>query len=192
FLRPLLFTVLFLGYNPRIASEIFYSGEARIDKICNLIKCSKYSIHDISRIQSRKKGEYYRLNMPFELGIDIGCRLASEGILKSKTCLILEKDKYRYQKALSDLSHSDIKSHNNDPETLVLQVRNWFTELGSKKAPGATRIWERFNEFMADFHEARERDGFKDRDFQSMPVPEYLDFIKEWIAENSKQIEPKA
>jgi len=191
-LRPLLFTVLFLDYNPRIASEIFDSGEARINKICNLIKCSKYSIHDISRIQSRKKGEYYRLNMPLELGIDIGCRLANEGILKSKTCLILEKDKYRYQKALSDLSNSDIKSHNNDPETLVLQVRNWFTELGFKKAPSATRIWERFNEFMADFHEARERDGFKDRDFESMPVPEYIDFIKEWIAENIRQMEPKA
>ena len=154
-LRPLLFTVLFLNFNPRIASERFDSGEARINKICSLIKCSKYSIHDISRIQSRKKGEYYRLNMPLELGIDINCRLANEGILKSKTCLILEKDKYRYQKALSDLSNSDIKSHNNDPETLVLQVRNWFTELGFKKAPSATRIWERFNEFMADFHEAR-------------------------------------
>ena len=67
-LRPLLFTVLFLGYNPRIASERFDSGEARITKICNLITCSRYSIHDISRIQSSKKGEYYRLNMPFELG----------------------------------------------------------------------------------------------------------------------------
>jgi hypothetical protein len=51
-LRPLLFTVLFLGYNPRIASESCDSGEARIGKICNLIQCSKHSIHDISRIQS--------------------------------------------------------------------------------------------------------------------------------------------
>ncbi|MFZ2447606.1 MAG: hypothetical protein WAW37_14720 [Syntrophobacteraceae bacterium] len=187
-LRPLLFTVIFLEYNPRIASERFDSGEARINKICSLIQYSKYSIHDISRIQSSKKGEYYRLNMPLELGIDIGCRLANEGVLQSKTCLILEKDKYRYQKALSDLSNSDIKSHNNDPETLVLQVRNWFTELGLKKAPSATRIWERFNEFMADFSEARERDGFKDRDLEFMPVPEYLDFIKEWIAGNISQM----
>ena len=83
---------------------------------------------------------------------------------------------------LSDLSNSDIKSHNNDPETLVFQIRNWFAELGLKKAPSATRIWERFNEFMADFRETRERDGFKDRDLEYMPVPEYLDFIKEWIA----------
>ena len=66
-LRPLLFTVLFLNYNPRIASERFDSGEARINKICELIKCSRYSIHDISRIRSKKRGEYYRLNMPLEL-----------------------------------------------------------------------------------------------------------------------------
>jgi hypothetical protein len=186
-LRPLLFTVIFLDYNPRIASERFDSGEARINKICSLIKCSKYSIHDISRIQSSKRGEYYRLNMPLELGIDIGCRLANDGSLQSKTCLILEKDKYRYQKALSDLSNSDIKNHNNDPETLVLQVRNWFSELGLKKAPSATRIWEHFNEFMADFRESREKDGFKDRDLEFMPVPEYLDFIKEWITGNSSK-----
>jgi len=88
-LRPLLFTVLFLNFNPRIASERFDSGEARINKICELIKCSRYSIQDISRIRSKKRGEYYRLNMPLELGIDIGCRLANEGVLQSKTCLIL-------------------------------------------------------------------------------------------------------
>jgi hypothetical protein len=187
-LRSLLFTVIFVGYNPRIASERFDSGEARISKICDLIKCSRYSIHDISRIQSSRRGEYYRLNMPLELGIDIGCRLASKGILQSKTCLILEKDKYRYQKALSDLSNSDIKSHNNDPETLVFQVRNWFTELGLRNVPSATKIWERFNEFMADFFEARERDGYQDRDLEFMPVPEYMDFVKEWITENIRQV----
>ena len=123
--------------------------------------------------------------MPFELGIDFGCRLTDAGILQSKTCLILEKDKYGYQKAISDLSNSDIKNHNNDPETLVFQVRNWFAGLGMKHAPSATRIWERFNEFMADFREARERDGFKDRDLEFMPVPEYIDFIRQWIAEST-------
>ena len=163
------------------------SGEARINKICELIKSSRYSIHDISRIRSKKRGEYYRLNMPFGLGIDIGCRLGDEGILRSKTCLILEKEKYGYQRALSDLSNSDIKSHNNDPETLIFQVRNWFTELGLKNAPSATRIWERFNEFMADFREAREKDGFKDRDLEFMPAPEYINFIRQWIAENAGQ-----
>jgi hypothetical protein len=37
---------------------------------------------------------------------------------------------------------------------------------------------------MADFRETRERDGFKDRDLEFMPVPEYINFIREWIAGN--------
>jgi len=85
------------------------------------------------------------------------------------------------------LSSSDIKSHNNDPETLVLQVRNWFAELGLKNAPGPTRIWDRFSHFMAGFREAREKDGFNDRDLEVMPVPEYINFIKQWIAASAGQ-----
>jgi hypothetical protein len=49
-LRPLLFTIIYLGYNPRIATESFDSGEIRIQKIGKLIKDSKFSIHDLSRI----------------------------------------------------------------------------------------------------------------------------------------------
>jgi hypothetical protein len=29
--------------------------------------------------------------------------------------------------------------------------------------------------------------GFKDRDLEFMPVPEYINFIKEWIAGNAGQ-----
>ncbi len=45
-LRPLLFTIIYLGYNPRIASERSDSAENRVDKICELIRDSNYSIHD--------------------------------------------------------------------------------------------------------------------------------------------------
>jgi len=33
-LRPLLFTIVYLGYNPKIATERADSGEARLFKIC--------------------------------------------------------------------------------------------------------------------------------------------------------------
>ena len=58
-------------------------------------------------------GEYFRLNMPFELGIDVGCRLFRNGC-GGKQCLILEAERYRYQAAISDLSNSDIAIHRND------------------------------------------------------------------------------
>src|ERR1700694_3352516 len=73
-LRPILFTIAYLGFNPQIASQTADSGEQRINKILSLILKSKFSIHDLSRIRSAKPGEFFRLNMPFELGIDYGCR----------------------------------------------------------------------------------------------------------------------
>src|SRR5215204_1149067 len=86
-LRPLLFTVIYLDFHPKIASERSDSGEQRIDKICELIEESKYSIHDLSRLKCNKKGEFYRLNMPFELGIDYGSRRFAADQLKDKKCL---------------------------------------------------------------------------------------------------------
>ncbi len=185
-LRPLIFTVLYLGYNPRIATERSDSGEARINKLRELIEHSKLSIHDLSRIRSVKANEFYRMNMPFELGLDIGCKFFKDGHARDKKCLILEKRKYRYQKALSDMSGSDIKSHNNEPEELVRQVRNWFVENEIKHADSGTRIWEVFNEFMADFYEKRVEEGFKKKDLEMMPLPEYIRFIRKWLKQRSR------
>ena len=184
-LRPLLFTICYLRYNPRIASERLDSGEPRIDRIGELVQQSKFSIHDLSRIQSLEKDELYRLNMAFELGVDFGCKLFAEGeAAKSKKFLILEKERFRYQKALSDLSGSDIRNHNNEPEDLVREVRNWFVEeITSRRLPSGTRIWEDFNEFMAHFYEKREEQGYRAKDLEIMPTREYIEFIKEWLEE---------
>ena len=71
-LRPMVFCVYRVGLRPRIALERHDSAEARIEKIIELIQNSKYGIHDLSRIKADKAGEMFRLNMPLELGIDIG------------------------------------------------------------------------------------------------------------------------
>ncbi len=182
-LRPLLFTVIFLGFTPRIASERFDSSENRISKICELIRESRYSIHDLSRLRARKAGEYYRMNMPFELGIDYGSRYFGGENLAAKRLLILERDKYEFQKALSDLSGVDIKKHNNEPNEVVRAVRNWFVETASlRPAPSPTVVWYKFNDFASDFYDARKEEGFSDKDLNMMPVPEYIDFISQWVS----------
>jgi len=183
-LRPILFTIIYLGFQPRIALEAFDSGEPRFSKICRLIEESKYGIHDLSRMEAKKEGEYFRLNMPFELGLDIGCRVFLKGKWAEKRHLILEKEKYRYQAAISDLSNSDIKAHHNDPIKAIRQVRNWFIENGLRGSPSATTIWYSFTDFMTDFHEKRASEGFAEEDIYEMPIPEYISFIREWIIEN--------
>ena len=180
-LRPLLFSAVRAGLTVRIASETFDSGVARINRICKLIRESKYSVHDLSRLRASFKGEIHRMNMPFELGLDIGCRVFSQGIQSQKRCLILETEQYEYQKALSDLSNSDIKRHLNNPEEVVRQVRNWFVEVEVGKLPSATMMWKEFNEFTANFYHEREAEGFRDKDLEMMPVPEYVGYIKDWL-----------
>ena len=127
-LQPILFTIVYFGFTPQIASQAVDSGEQRITKIVSLILKSKYSIHDLSRIRSAKRGELYRLNMPFELGIDYGCRYTARGQLRRKKFLVLGEKPHDYKTALSDLAGIDAKSHMNDPEKVVLALRNWFIE----------------------------------------------------------------
>ena len=139
-LRPLLFTIIYLKLKPRIALEAMDAGQARLDKIVGLIADSKFGIHDLSRIESAKAGELFRLNMPFELGLDFGCRLFGSGIQKGKRCLVLEAEPYRYKAALSDLSGSDIESHGNEPYRVVAVVRNWLKNVSPMQAAGPAKI----------------------------------------------------
>ncbi|MGH7488646.1 MAG: hypothetical protein ACREMY_24055, partial [bacterium] len=176
------FTLISLGYNPRLASERSDSAENRIDKICQLIRESQYSIHDLSRLKSSTIGEFYRMNMPFELGIEYGCRLFETPPLETKKCLILETERHEFQKALSDLSGIDIKSHAGEPEQVVRAVRDWFVEtVGLRGTPSKTVLWYRFTEFADYFFDSRKADGFSDDDLNMMPLPEYLDSIRDWV-----------
>jgi hypothetical protein len=185
-LRPLLFTVVFLGYSPRIASERSDSLESRLDKICQLIRESQYAIHDLSRLRTRDIGEFSRMNMPFELGIEYGCRVFGSGRLGSKRCLILEKEPHDFRKALSDLAGIDIKSHNNEPVRAVRAVRNWFVEtVGRTGVKSAGHIWYHFTDFTTDFYDRRKAEGYSDDDLNMMPVAEYTNFIASWLGRAS-------
>jgi hypothetical protein len=180
-----LFTILYLGLEPRIALEELNSARARIDKILELIRCSKFAVHDLSRAQAKKKGEYYRLNMPFELGLDVGCQIFRTGRLSTKRCLILEAERYRHQATISDLSNSDIAVHRSDPLTLVTELRNWLDTQTNMRAPGATKVWASFNEFMAWNYTQLKTRHYSDLDIEQLQVPELLRSARDWCAENA-------
>ena len=180
-LRPILFVTLYLGLTPRIALENLDSGRPRIEKIIALIEQSKYAVHDLSRMQAERAGEYYRLNMPFELGLDVGCRLFKAGRSSEKRCLILEAERYRYQAALSDMSNSDIAAHGNDPVQAAREVRNWLRNEAGLHAPGPALIWDRFNEFMADNYDQLKADGHSDRDIERLSVAELIGRMQAWV-----------
>lgn len=180
-LRPLLFVIIYCGLRPRIATERADSGEVRIRKIIGLIKESKYSIHDISRIEPLKEGDLPRFNMPFELGIDIGCREIGEGQLAEKRCLILETESFRYQKVLSDISGNDIKSHSGDAKRVIRAIRNWLFENGFTELPSVNTIWETYNEFYSQFQYQTNQLGYDEEDLDEMPVPEFIYFVNRLV-----------
>ena len=183
-LRPLLFTVIYLQFVPRIALESLDSGRPRFEKIVSLIDSSKYAIHVVSRLQAQKVGEFYRLNMPFELGLDVGCALFKGGQRSTKRCLILETERYRYQAAISDLSSSDIAVHGNQPANVVTEVRNWLNNQAHLRAPGPAEVWGLYNDFMADNYDSLKARGFSDQDIMMLPVGELIACMQDWVRDN--------
>lgn len=182
-LRPLLFTILDLGFTPRIATERSDSSENRLDKIAALIRASRNSIHDISRPTATAAGEFARFNLPFELGVDHGAQLFGGTRFRTKRVLILDTEPYDYRRALSDISGVDIKHHRSSPTLLVRVVRDWFLETaGVKDAPSPTVLWYRFTDFASAFYDERKDAGFSDEELNFMPVIEYIEAIRRWRA----------
>jgi len=190
-LRTLIYTVVYFNFNPRIALESSDSGKSRLEKIVAIIQESKYAIHDISRLQAKTTDEYYRLNMPFELGIDFGLRRFNKDF-SDKRSLILETEKYEYMKALSDINGMDIKNHYDIPEKLVGCLRSWFSEtVGLRNLNSPDKIYSDFIQFNTDLyrkkmykyagkHNATEAEKFADTEINNLTIPEYIDEIKEW------------
>ncbi len=182
--RPILlgviFAVMYLGYKPRLSLERADSAENRIDKILTLIKESKFGIHDLSRIVASDAGEHYRMNMPFELGIDYGCKKLKGGKWKDKKILILEKERYRFQQSLSDLSGSDIKNHEDQVDKVICVVRNWFITEELSRGDSGEKIWGQFNDFQAYLYdEVVEKDGHSSID--EVQITEIIHHIENWI-----------
>lgn len=183
-LQAILFCILRLGFNPRIATERNDGADNRLSKIIELIEACQFSIHDLSRCQAKRKGEIYRLNMPLELGIDYGCRRYMSAGHRSKRFLVLEEQPYRYQASISDLSGSDIKTHGGKFDKAAREVRNWLvSEAGAPKL-AASKILGDYVDFQAAYYEQRLIDGYSEEDIQNYPTSELLDAMKAWLDDN--------
>jgi hypothetical protein len=181
-IRAMLFTLVRCGLTPRIATERADSGEARYRKIVELQKACKYSIHDLSRLDRGGKRKLARYNMPFELGLDLGLRESGARPWCDKRCLVLEKERFRYQRALSDIAGHDIKAHGDEPEKLVRQVRDWLVENGHSGLPYGTPLWKDFNFFFAALDADLRAGGLVDVDLAGMTVVDYLRHVTEYCA----------
>lgn len=182
-LQAILFCVIYLGFSPKIATQTNDSGENRLKKIQQLMEGSKYSIHDLSRCKSSKKGESFRLNMPFELGLDYGCRQYYGSNRNKKKFLILEEKQYQLKQALSDLAGCDMMAHQGDYVKAIRVVRNWLvSEAKIKNAAAAARILTAYTADFQEWHyELMLSNGFSEEDIRDYPTFELLQAMQEWI-----------
>lgn len=178
-LRALLFVSRFYGLEVKIASSDLDSKSNRLSRIIDLMKVSKYSVHDLSRMKSDKEGEYYRMNMPFELGLDYG--IGGE----EKVFLIFENEPYKLKIALSDINGWDVRPHSDKPETLIMEFRRWI--VVNRNLPkelkefSSSDIWYKYNDFYGSFSDHMTLHNMKD---DEISIPEYLEFIDSYLEDN--------
>ena len=106
--------------------------QVRIDKIYRIIAECRYGIHDLSRTELDEETCLPRFNMPLELGVFLGAKRYGEKNQKRKSCLILDKERYRYQVFISDIAGQDAKSHNNNTEEVINLVRDWLSHTSRR------------------------------------------------------------
>jgi hypothetical protein len=175
----IVFTIMDCGFRPVSARERMNSAEVRLDKIINLIRDSRYSIHDLSRTEADERYSLPRFNMPLELGMALGCAKFGSARQRRKSVLILDRRQYRYQKFVSDISGQDIKEHKNRPRFAIEAVRNFLrTESGLTDIHGWEYIGDRYRKFKRELPEIA-RVGHLNP--SNLTYVDYCEMIKRWL-----------
>lgn len=186
--RACIFVVLDSGFLPRCSREENNANRFRLENIVDIIKSCRYGVHDLSRVELDEAHKLPRFNMPFELGIFYGSKHFGDAIHKKKSSLILEKELYRYQKYISDISGIDVTPHNNTPKDLILGVRNWLhTSSRRTTIPSGDLIYKRFKLFQDEIKKACEK---RDVDYDSMSFIDIVHNMTDWLRKNRTTHQP--
>lgn len=180
-LEAALFCITNLGFCPRLANERLEAGENRLDKIIEMIGGSKYSIHDLSRAQAKADGDFFRMNMPFEFGIDMGLRRSGVDPMTQKKFLVFEDNRFDLKRALSDIAGQDVEFHRCDHEQVIRKVRDFFRVEAGVEAPGPARLEADYTTFLGWMTEKKIFEGHSEEQALNLPTRERLDEMKEWI-----------
>lgn len=171
--------MLACGLQPRCALEELDSGAVRLDRIARLIESCGFAIHDLSRVETGGRRSLPRFNMPFELGLDIGCKRFGSGAVRNKRILILDARKYRYQAFISDIAGQDVQPHNKATRTIIKRVRDWLRVwTADGDLSGEMTILRWFRRFSRNLPELCRRAGL---DRKNLLFVDYARLADGWI-----------
>ena len=177
--EALVFSVIACKFDPRCALEELDSGTVRLEKVVRIIRSCRLAVHDLSRVELSGRRSLPRFNMPFELGLDIGCRRFGRREFGKKRILILDSKRHRYQAFISDISGQDIHTHNNVPDNLIRRVRDWpRVNSGRSALPGQRHITRSFRAFTRSLPENCRQNGL---DRKNLLFVDYVWLARIWI-----------
>ena len=172
------FTEMFLAYVvgiraygliPRATLEI-PGGVRRLDRIAALIRGCTYSLHDLSRVElDLVPPPTPRFNMPFELGLAVAFHWPHS---TKHTWFVLETEKWRIQKSLSDLNGTDVYVHGGTVDGVFRELAKAFIRLTRQPTVRQLRtIYQEIKDTLPKFLDAAgSEDPFQARVFQDISV----------------------
>ena len=166
-----------LGLVPHLASEI-PGGDRRLNRIFELIKSCRYSIHDLSRVEmSVTPSAVPRFNMPLELGMTITWANLNPSL---HTWSVWEFEPYRLQRSASDLNGTDPYIHNGTAEGVLRELCNALRRDRAPSVPAMLEVYRQVIFFLDSILKKNgtrnpfERSVFKDLCFLCSSVATYL------------------
>jgi hypothetical protein len=142
-----------LGLVPHLAPEI-PGGDRRLNRIIELIRSCRYSIHDLSRVElSTSPSAAPRFNMPLELGMTITWQILNPD---QHAWFVCESEIYRLQRSASDLNGTDPCIHNGTPEGVLRELRSAFRR---DRSPSVPKMLEVYNLVDSALNSILEKNG---------------------------------
>lgn len=182
-LRALVFSAHECGLTARCALEKDDGGQVRVEKLFDIIRECRFGIHDLSRTSLDRRFRLPRFNMPLELGLFLGARTFGDSVQRNKACLILDRDRFRYQIFCSDIAGQDIRAHDNDVARALTAVRHWLqTHLPARpRLPGPALLADRYLEFRRQLPFLCRSVGLAPRELSFL---DYRSLVTGWLKEN--------
>lgn len=175
----LVFAVYDCGFVARSALEVEDSGQARVEKILDIIGQCMFGIHDVSRAGIDRNTGLARFNMPLELGFFLGAKRFGSDQDRQKRCLVLDRERYRYRNFCSDIAGQDIRAHGDEPRQAIRAVRDWLSShRPTVSMPGGKAIFDRYEDFRAQLPAQAKEVRL---DYRELTFGDYTRLVVGWL-----------
>lgn len=181
--QAIIFAVQACGFTPRCAQEEDNTADIRIQKTMRIIDACHYGIHDISKADLDQNTQLARFNMPLELGIFIGAHhfAPARHYNRNKKFIVMDSERFRYQRVISDINGQDIKAHGFAEESIIQHVRDFLSTSSRTQLAGANYLTQEFNLFKGRLPAICDTLRWT---VEQLTFIDYVNCIKVWLEEN--------